>query len=391
MKRVLTSLSRLLLAATLAPAAAFAAPPPGANPNSVKVGEEQMHQLRLVPAEMSEFQMKKTAIGQIAFNEDASTVVLTPFSGRVTRLIAKIGDEVKVGDPLFEIDSPEVVQAQTDLIAAVKAVDKAKSQFNLAKRVLDRQSGLLNDRATSQREVDQARTDFAVAENDLATSEGSLKAARNKLRVIIGRGDDEVARVEKDRIINPLITINAPIAGTIVSRRVGPGQYVRSDSADQLFSISDMSTMWLKAYVPESDIALIKVGQELEVKVVALPNRTFRAKVIAIGSYSEAQTRRIMIRSEIPNPDRSLKAEMFVSYRISIGNDGEIPAVPVEAVIREGDAATVWVQSEPQTFERRKVTLGLEQDGRVQVRTGLKAGEVVVSRGAIFVDNEWKQ
>ena len=393
MKRVLNHLAlrRLLLVACLIPTAALGAPPPGANPNSVKVGDDQMHQLRLVPAELCEFQMKKTAIGQIAFNEDASTVVLTPFSGRVTRLIAKIGDEVKVGDPLFEVDSPEVVQAQTDLIAAVQSLDKAKSQFNLAKRVLDRQTSLLNDRATSQREVDQARTDFTVAENDLGTAEGALKAARNKLRVIVGRGEAEVARVEKERIINPLITINAPIAGTIVSRRVGPGQYVRSDSAETLFSISDMSTMWLKAYVPESDIALIKVGQELEVKVVALPNRVFRAKVIAIGSYSEAQTRRIMIRSEIPNPDRSLKAEMFVSYRISVGNEGEAPAVPVEAVIREGDAATVWVQSEPQTFERRRVTLGLEQDGRVQIRTGLKAGEVVVARGAIFVDNEWKQ
>ena len=167
---------------------------------------------------------------------------------------------------------------------------------------------------------------------------------------------------------------------------------MRSDSADPLFSISDMSTMWLKAYVPETDIALIRVGQELEVKVIAMPNRTFRAKVIAIGSSSEAQTRRVMIRSEIPNPDRSLKAEMFVSYRISVGNDGEAPAVPIEAVIREGDLATVWVQgNSPQTFERRKVTLGLEQDGRVQIRTGLKAGEVVVGRGAIFVDNEWKQ
>ena len=179
MKRVLEFSRAAAIAArlaSLAPAAAIAAPPPGANPNSVKVGEEQMHQLRLVPAEMCEFQMKKTAIGQIAFNEDASTVVLTPFSGRVTRLIAKIGDEVKVGDPLFEIDSPEVVQAQTDLIAAVQSLDKAKSQFNLAKRVLDRQTGLLNDRATSQREVDQARTDFTVAENDLGTARGRAES-----------------------------------------------------------------------------------------------------------------------------------------------------------------------------------------------------------------------
>ena len=388
MKRVRfdVALPRAIILVGLAPAVAFAA-----NPSSVKVGLDQMHQLRLVPAENCDFRLKKIAIGQIAFNEDASTVVLTPFSGRVTRLIAKIGDEVKVGDPLFEIDSPEVVQVQTDLIAAVQAVEKAKSQFNLAKRVLDRQTALLGDRATSLREVDQARTDFTVAENDLGTAEGVLKAARNKMRVIIGRGEEEIARVEKERIINPLITINAPIPGTIVSRKIGPGQYVRSDSADSLFGISDMSTMWLKAYVPESDIALIKVGQELEVKVLAIPHRTFRAKVIAIGASSEAQTRRVMIRSEIPNPDRSLKAEMFVSYKITVGDPLEVPAVPLEAVIREGDSASVWVQREPNTFERRNVKLGIEQDGRVQVQDGLKAGEIVVGRGAIFVDNESKQ
>ena len=118
LRRLRDELRQFFVVASLIPTAAFGAPPPGASANSVKVGDEQMHQLRLVPAELCEFQMKKMAIGQIAFNEDASTVVLTPFAGRVTRLIAKIGDEVKIGDPLFEIDSPEVVQAQTDLIAA---------------------------------------------------------------------------------------------------------------------------------------------------------------------------------------------------------------------------------------------------------------------------------
>src|SRR5215207_5044195 len=164
MKSFLNSfaLRQFFIMASLIPTAALGAPPPGASANSVKVGDEQMHQLRLVRAELREFQMTKTAIGQIAFNEDASTVVLTPFSGRVTRLIAKIGDEVKIGDPLFEIDSPEVVQAQTDLIAAVQALEKSKSQLAHTRRTLDRQLGLLSDKATSQRDVDQARNDFAA-------------------------------------------------------------------------------------------------------------------------------------------------------------------------------------------------------------------------------------
>jgi cobalt-zinc-cadmium efflux system membrane fusion protein len=141
------------------------------NPDLVRVNVEQLHQLNTVPVTSDRFSIQKPAVGQIAFNEDMSTVVLTPFSGRVTRLIAKIGDEVKRGDPLFEIDSPEVVQAQTDLIAALHGVDKAKSQLALAKRVMDRQSGLMNDKVTSQRELDSARNDFAAAESDLATAQ----------------------------------------------------------------------------------------------------------------------------------------------------------------------------------------------------------------------------
>jgi cobalt-zinc-cadmium efflux system membrane fusion protein len=305
--------------------------------------------------------------------------------------MARISQEVKRGDPLFEIDSPEVAQAQTDLIAAVLAMEKSRSQLNLAKRVLDRQEALLKDRATSQREVDQARNDYAAAESDLKTAEGALSAARNRLRVIIGRDSAEVARIERERVINPLITINAPIDGVVVSRRVGPGQYVRSDVADPLYTLADVSTMWLKAFVPETDIPFIREGQEIEVKVSALPDRVFRARVIAVGAASDPATRRVVVRSEIPNPDRLLKAEMFATFKIAVGEAQSAPAVPPEAVIRDGDAAAVWVQQEPLTFTRRPVTLGPQQDGCVAVKDGLKLGELVAGRGAIFIDNARRQ
>src|SRR4029450_13263654 len=142
----------------------------------LRVVPDQMHQLEIVKARTYAFRAQTSAIGQIGYNEDASTVVLTPFSGRVTRLIAKLGDTVKRGDPLFEIDSPEVVQAQTDLIAALQGVEKAKAQLVLAKSVLDRQVNLLSGRATAQREVDQARNEHAAAESDFATAQGALTA-----------------------------------------------------------------------------------------------------------------------------------------------------------------------------------------------------------------------
>jgi cobalt-zinc-cadmium efflux system membrane fusion protein len=358
------------------------------NPDIVRVNVDQLHQLNVVPVAVDQFSIQKLAVGQIAFNEDMSTVVLTPFSGRVTRLIAKIGDEVKRGDPLFEIDSPEVVQAQTDLIAALHGVEKSKSLLALAKRVMDRQTGLMADKATSQRELDSARNDFAAAEADLATANGTLMAARNKLRVIVGRDKAEVERVERERSVNPLITINAPIDGTVVGRKVGPGQYVRSDVADALYSISDLSTMWLKANVPETEIANVRVGQEIEVRVTALPDRVFRARISAIGAASDTATRRIVVRSEIPNPDRLLRSDMFANFKITVAGGESTPVVPVDAVIRDGNEAAVWVVREPMLFHRRKVKLGMEREGRVQVLDGLAAGEQVVGRGAVFVDNE---
>jgi cobalt-zinc-cadmium efflux system membrane fusion protein len=356
--------------------------------NSVRVGAEQMHQVDMVPARSAEFRVQKLAIGQLAFNEDASTVVLTPFSGRVTRLLAKIGDDVKGGDPLFEVDSPEVVQAQTDFIAALHSITKAKAQLALTQRVLDRQSSLLKDKATSMREVDAARNDFAAAESDLATAQGNLTAARNKLRVIIGRDAAEVDRLERERVINPLITINAPIDGTVIGRKVGPGQYVRSDSADQLYAISDLSVMWLKANVPESEIVHVRVGQDIEVRVTALPDRVIKAKITAVGAASDAVTRRVTVRSEIPNPDRVLKSEMFATFKITTNSGERGVAVPAESIIRNGDEASVWVRQEGTLFQRRKIRLGLERDGLVQVLDGLRDGEQVIGRGALFVDNE---
>jgi cobalt-zinc-cadmium efflux system membrane fusion protein len=360
------------------------------NGDVVRVAADRMHRLNIDKVELCPFRLLRPAIGQIAFNEDASTVVLTPFSGRVTRLIAKIGDEVKRGDPLFEIDSPEVVQAQTDLIAAVQGLDKSKSQLILAGRVLERQTGLYAAKATSQRELDQARTDRASAESDLKTAEGIVAAARNRLRALMGRSETDLARIERERSIDPLITVNAPIDGTVVARNVGPGQYVRSDSGDQLYSISDLTTMWLKANVPERDVLFVRVGQEIEVRVAAVPGRVFKARVIAIGAASDPATRRVPVRSEIANPDGALKSEMFVTFGIATGEDELAPGVASEAVIWEGDVATVWVEREPMLFERRKVSLGFEQDGRLQVRDGLKPGERVVGRGSSLVGDEWR-
>ena len=356
----------------------------------VRVVPDQMHQLQVVEVESRAFRTQRSAIGQIGYNEEASTIVLTPFSGRVIRLIARLGDQVKKGDPMLEIDSPEQLVPQNDFIAALAAKRKASSQHNLAviaeKRVRDLHEG----KAAPSKDLQQAEAQLASAEHDLRSADTAFEAARVRLR-ILGRTEAEISKLEQDGILNRVTTIAAPIGGTVVSRKVGPGQYVKADSGEALYTIADLSTMWLKAQIFEQDIAQVRIGQEIEARVSAVPNRVFNARINAINSASDLTTRRVVVRSEIENPDGLLKSEMFGTFKISIDEPSRSPAVPTDAVIREGDTATVWVETEPLLFKRRVVEIGIQQDRLTQIRNGLDAGEKVLGRGAIFVDNEWRQ
>lgn len=356
----------------------------------VRVVADQMHQLEVVKVESYAFLDQRSAVGQIAFNEDASTIVLTPFSGRVTRLIAKVGDQVKRGDPLLEIDSPEQVPPQNDFIAAQTARNKARSQLDLARIVEKRARDLYEGKAAPFKDLQQAEAQLAGAESDMRSAETALEAVRIRLR-ILGRTDAEVIELEQQGTISRVTRIPAPIDGTVISRKVGPGQYVKADSGEALYVIADLSTMWLKAQIFEQDIAFVRVGQEIEAKVTAAPDRVFKARIANISSASEMTTRRVVVRSQIDNPDGVLKSEMFASFKIGSAEPSATSAVPTVAVIREGDVATVWVETEPMLFKRRVVEIGVQQNGLTQIRNGLAVGEVVVARGAIFVDNEWRQ
>ena len=356
----------------------------------VRVVPDQLHQLEVVKVESYAFLDQRSAIGQIAFNEDASTPVLTPFSGRVTHLIAKVGDQVKRGDPLLEIDSPEQVQPQTEFIAAQSARNKARSQLNLAQIVEKRARDLYEGKAAPFKDLQQAEAQLAAAESDMRSTDTAFEAARIRLQ-ILGRSDAEISQLEQTGAISRVTRITAPIDGTVISRKVGPGQHVKSDSAEALYVIADVSTMWLKAQIFEQDIAFVRIGQEIEAKVAAAPDRTFTARITTMGSASDLATRRVMVRSEIGNPDGMLKSDMFATFKIGIAEPSVTPAVPMDAVIRESDVATVWVQTEPTLFKRRVVEIGIQQNGLTQIRRGLAVGERVISRGAIFVDNEWRQ
>ena len=279
-------------------AAEVAAPkaPKAPKNGDVRVTADQMHQLAIAQVELYPFRVQKFAIGQIAFNEDTSTAVLTPFSGRVIRVIGKIGDEIKRGEPLFEIDSPEVVQPQNDFIASATALNKARSQHDLALIVEKRLKDLYEGKAAALKEWQQADGQLVAAKNDMRSAGMALEAARARLR-IVGFTEDEIAMLQTKGTIRRATPIAAPIDGTVIARKVGPGQFVRNDTGDALYVIADLSTMWLKAQVPENDIPLVRVEQEVEVKVSALPGRVFRARIANISAATDLATRRTVVRS----------------------------------------------------------------------------------------------
>ena len=354
--------------------------------NLVRIDDEQMPSITIEPVSSLPFLAEKVATGKIGFNEDVMTPVFSPYTGRIVRLLVKPGDNVDTATPLFEIDTPDLVQAGQDLIAASISVPKAKTTLDLATRAEDRQHRLYLNKAVALKDWEQAEADLRNAERDLHSAESALSAARSRLRAF-GKSDEEIAKIENDRQIDRITRVLSPIAGTTVARKVGPGQYVKPDSADPLFTIADLSTVWLLADVHEVDVPLIKIGQRVEVHVAAYPNESFTARIAYISPSVDPATHRVGLRSVVENRGQRLKPEMFASFRVVTNSETQSLAVRTSAIVREGDKTSVWVAQGRNRFARRDVTTGVQQGGYVQIVSGLQLGEQVVSEGGLLIGN----
>src|SRR5216684_3605909 len=240
--------------------------------------DTQWSSLRLAMVRQVAFRDERATDGKIAINEDTTTPVFSPYSGRVSRLIAKPGDYVEVGKPLFAIDASEYVQGQNDLVTAVAGVEKTKSKLELAKTSEKRQRELLAIRGGALKDLEQAQSDLVAAQGDLRAAEIALAAVRNRLR-ILGRSDEEIDHLEKVDRIGAEVVVSAPIAGTVVQRKVGLGQYINAGATDPVYTVGNLQTVWLIANVRESDAPKMKVGAPVEVTVLAFPGRVFNAKL----------------------------------------------------------------------------------------------------------------
>lgn len=361
------------------------------NDGAFHPSETQWAGLRFAPVEAASFRDERATDGKIGINEDTTTPVFSPYSGRVTRLIAKPGDHVERGAPLFAIEANEFVQGQNDLVSAVAGVEKARSKLVLAQNFEKRQKELLSIRGGSLKDLEQAQSDLVAAQGDLRSSEIALAAVRNRLR-ILGRTDAEIDALEKTDRIGAETIVSAPIAGTVIQRKVGLGQYINAGATDPVFNIGDLSKVWLVANVRESDAPKMKVGSPVEVSVLAHPGRTFNARLAYVAPALDPSTRRLPVRAEIVNADRELMPEMFASFRIVTGEPTTNPAVPQEAVVYEGANARVWVtRPQDKSVVSRPIEVGSTSNGMVEVKKGLAVGENVVTSGTLFIDRAAKR
>lgn len=353
-------------------------PPPAAPPPGTFVAtDEQWATLRFVTVSTTGFRSQDETDGKIATNDDHTTQVFSPFSGRVTRVMVKAGDQVRAGQPLFAVQAAEFAQGQADLATAL-------AQVRLTEAAEARQAALVKANGA-------ALKDWQQSQADAATAHANLEAVRNRLR-ILGESDAQIAALERSvqaKASAAEAVVTSPIAGVVTQRAVGVGQNVGSvtnGGANPAFVVSDLSTVWLVGALREADASQARVGQTVEVRTEALPGQVFTAKVDYVSPTVDPLTHRVAVRATIANPGERLKPEMFASFTLVTDSVSNAIGVPEDAVIFEGDTARVWVAHGGRALELRQIKAGRIADGVVEVVSGLRPGERIVTSGSLFID-----
>jgi cobalt-zinc-cadmium efflux system membrane fusion protein len=341
---------------------------------SVELSANQLSSIKIGPLGIHLFPLEKEAVGEVTFVDDLNVQVFPPYQGKILKTFVHLGDKVDKGQPLYTIDSPDLIQAESTLIGAAATFEMTSKELARAKELYSTNFGV------SQRELEQAV-------NDQQTAEGALKAARDAVR-LFGKTDTEIDQIVATRKIDPVLVVPSPIAGEVTAFEAPPGLLVQPGTAPAPMTVADVSTKWMLANVIESDGPFFQVGQPVTARVMAFPGRTFEGKVDKVYEVVDPNTHRITVRSQIADLNNELRPGMLASFMIEVQAPSEGTAIPVNGVVREGDGTmTAWVTSDRKHFLQKVVKLGLQNDGMYQVLEGLRQGDLAVTDGAIFLDN----
>ncbi len=354
------------------------------DPNLLTLSAESVKLAKLDFAEASEKEIVAPieATGRVTINEDSTARVGSLFSGRILDVGVKVGDRVRPGQVLAKMHTHEVHEAEADWFKAQAELKQRQTEAAFAKSAVERAERLLQSKAISQHELNKARLEYQAAQQEIHRAEAEVERARGH-HEHLGLPDDQ-------HDYDAPVMIRAPSAGIIMKREITAGASVHP--GDQLFSISDLSSVWVIAEVQEKHLPAMKIGLPVEISVAAFPDASFSGRITRIGEVMNPQTRTIEVRCLADNRQGKLKAEMFAAISLAAGE--KRPAVLVsQKALQEMDGQTVVFiargsnQAEWQ-FEKRAVKTGRKQGELIEIIEGLSGGERVVTTGSFLLKSE---
>jgi cobalt-zinc-cadmium efflux system membrane fusion protein len=329
----------------------------------VPEGSALRARLTVTPAASQSIRPALTLPGVVESDPARTAAVLTPLSGRVLALKVALGERVQKDQVLALIDSPDLAQAYEDH-------DKAADVSELTGKNLERQEGQFKLGAASSRDLDQARSDHRQAQAELTRTEARLK--------VLGAPAQDPAGAR-------VLTVRAPVSGSVTTLSVANGNMI-NDPSQPIMTIADLSTVWVTALVPEKDLGAVAKGQDAEVSLAAYPDRLLHGKVLFVSDVIEPDSRRNKVRIAFDNPDRTLKPNMFATVTLHGAPQLRV-VLPASALLMNNDRTSVFVATAPWTFERRTVDAWLDEGPTVAIESGVKAGELVVIRGGVLLND----
>ena len=346
--------------------------------------------------------------GEVLADANLMRHVTTPVAGRVEEVLVNIGDHIEEGKPLLNIRSTDIEQMESDLLQNEGQVradlkrdllqidsDLATTQegLKLSESTFNRLKSLVEEKIASQADFEAARTAMEKDKINLSSLKRKREATvslsnehmrlvtepiQQKLR-ILGVSDSDLAKLLRTRQFDPIVPVRAPESGIISDRLVNVGELV--DTSKALFVIGDFHDVWLKADVYEQDVSKVHQGQPIELEVDSFPGHRFAGRLNFVADSLTPENRTLAVRAEVPNPGLMLKPKMFARMRILIG-EHRVLTIPKDAVQDAGTEKVVYLPLSQGKFEERRVKLGMESGNFVEVVSGVKAGDKVVTKGS---------
>ena len=330
------------------------------------VPQDQMSHVQVVTVAPTQLRHELRLSGTVAYNFFETTPVIAQISGPIARILVVPGQNVRAGQPMLYVASPDFAQLRTNYL-------KARDALSLAHKSFARSQDLYEHRVIAQADLEQAESTENQAQADLQSAEQALKVV----------GIEHPDQLSKDTAMQE-VPVLAPIAGEAVERLVSPGQVIQG-GATQVFTISNMASVWVLVNVYERDMAAVHLGDAVSIQTDAYPEG-FHGRISYLGTALDPATHTLPVRIITQNPGEKLKKDMYVTATIQAGAVSDAITVPDSAVLRDAqNEPFVYVEVTPGQFGQRQITIGENADGKTRVLTGLKTGENVIADGSLFL------